>query len=117
MYRFGKVLPNRKHVVLCNTGDLKVDDENVEILESLDELEEYINSEEECFVIGGGMIYSLLLDRSEKLYITKINADFEGDTFFPEIKETEWQIIEREKGVTNENNPYDYEYITYVRKK
>ena len=53
---------------------------------------------------------------SNKLYITHINQEFEGDVYFPEIDDNEWSAIEKEKGLTNEENPYDYEYVTYIRK-
>ena len=112
----GRVLPNRKHIVLCNDAQLNIDDENVEIINSVDKLEKYENSENENFVIGGASIYKLLLPKTNKLYITRINQEFEGDVYFPEINESEWKIVEQEKGIKDENNPYDYEYITYVRK-
>lgn len=112
----GRVLPNRKHIVLCNDAELNVNDEKVNIIDDVSKLDEYINSNEENFVIGGASIYKLLLPKTEKLYITKINQEFEGDVYFPEIKEDEWKIIEREKGLKDDKNPYDYEYVTYVRK-
>ncbi len=112
----GRVLPNRKHIVLCNDAQLNIDDKNVEIINSVDKLEKYENSENENFVIGGASIYKLLLPKTNKLYITRINQEFEGDVYFPEINESEWRIVEQEKGIKDENNPYDYEYITYVRK-
>ena len=112
----GRVLPNRKHIVLCNDAQLNIDDKNVEIINSVDKLEKYENSENENFVIGGASIYKLLLPKTNKLYITRINQEFEGDVYFPEINESEWKIVEQEKGIKDENNPYDYEYITYVRK-
>lgn len=112
----GRVLPNRKHIVLCNDAELNVNDENVNIIDDVSKLDEYINSNEENFVIGGASIYKLLLPKTEKLYITKINQEFEGDVYFPEIKADEWKIIEREKGLKDDKNPYDYEYVTYVRK-
>lgn len=112
----GRVLPNRKHIVLCNDAQLNIDDENVEIINSVDKLEKYENSENENFVIGGASIYKLLLPKTNKLYITRINQEFEGDVYFPEINESEWKIVEQEKGIKDENNPYDYEYITCVRK-
>ena len=79
-------------------------------------LDKYINSDEEVFVIGGATIYKLLMPYANKLYITKINQDFEGDVYFPEIKTEEWQEIKREPGLKDENNPFDYEYIDYVRR-
>lgn len=112
----GRVLPNRKHVILCNDAELNIQDENVEILEDIKLLNKYINSDEENFVIGGATIYKLLMPYANKLYITHINEQFEGDVYFPEIKEEEWKAVEKEKGLKNEENPFDYEYVTYVRK-
>lgn len=112
----GRVLPNRKHIVLCNDTEMNIDDENVEVIDSIDKIEKYENSEEENFVIGGASIYKLLLPKASKLYITKINQEFDGDVYFPEINENEWKIVEREQGIKDEKNPYDYEYITYVRR-
>ena len=112
----GRVLPNRKHIILCNDMQLDINGENVVILDDITKLDKYIESDEECFVIGGATIYKLLMPYARKMYITKINNNFEGDVYFPEIKNTEWKEISREKGLKDENNPYDYEYITYIRK-
>ena len=67
----GRVLPNRKHIVLCNDVNLNIENENVEVLSDISMLEKYINSAEENFVIGGATIYKLLLPKASKLYITK----------------------------------------------
>ena len=112
----GRVLPNRKHIVLCNDADMQINDENVKVIDNVSKLEEYINSDEENFVIGGASIYKLLLPKTEKLYITKINQEFEGDVFFTKIEEDEWKIVKIEKGLKDDKNPYDYEYVTYIRK-
>ena len=111
----GRVLPNRKHVVFSQNPDFKVDDENVEIVHSMLQIQEYIENEEENFVIGGAMIYNLLMPYVTKMYVTQINKDFEGDTFFPRIDENIWKEISREKGLKNEENNLDYEFITYER--
>ena len=113
----GRVLPNRKHIVLSRTGKLNTNDENVKVIKNIEELEECIKSKEECFVIGGGIVYNLLMEYVDKLYITRINEDFEGDSFFPKINEDEWEVIDIQKGIKNKDNPYDYEYITYVKIK
>ena len=112
----GRVLPNRKHVILCNDMEMDIEDENVEILEDISMLDKYINSEEENFIIGGATIYRLLMPYANKMYITEIDQEFEGDVSFPEINKEEWDIIETEKGLKDEKNPYDYNYVTYVRK-
>ena len=109
----GRVLPNRKHIVLTHNKEYKYDHEMVEVLCDLEEIEKYINSEEENFVIGGASIYKMLMPYAKKLYITKIDEEFEADAFFPKIDENAWKIVEKEQGITDENNPYRYEYITY----
>ena len=53
---------------------------------------------------------------ANKMYITHIKEEFEGDVYFPQIDENIWQVVDREKGLKNEQNPFDYEYVTYVRK-
>lgn len=112
----GRVLPNRKHVVLCNNGPMNVDDENVEVLDDISLLDKYINDNNENFIIGGATIYRLMINKVNKMYITRINEEFDGDVYFPDINDEEWKIIEREKGIKDEKNPFEYEYITYVRK-
>lgn len=112
----GRVLPNRKHIILTRNEEFKYDNERVQVITNIRELEEYINSEEENFVIGGASIYKMLMTYTKKMYITKIYEEFEeADTFFPNINESEWNIKERKLGITNDKNPYKYEYITYVR--
>lgn len=112
----GRVLPNRKHIVLTKNSDFKYDDPNVEVITDIGELDKYIDSEEENFVIGGAAIYKMLMPKATKMYITRINETFQGDTYFPEINSLEWKIEGIEQGKTDEKNPYDYEYVTYVRK-
>lgn len=112
----GRVLPNRKHIILCNDMNLNIDDENVSVLDDISKLDNYINSKEENFVIGGGTIYKLLMPYVSKLYITHIDENFDGDVYFPGIDLNIWKKISEEDGVTNEENPYSYKYVTYIRK-
>lgn len=113
----GRVLPNRKHIILCNDAQMQIENENVEILKDIKELKPYIQSKEEHFVIGGATIYQLLMPYANKMYITHINQEFEGDVYFPKIDLNEWKVIEKEKGIQNEENPYDYEYMIYIRRE
>ena len=112
----GRVLPNRKHVILCNDMEMNVEDENVEILEDISMLDKYIQDTEEHFIIGGATIYKLLMPKVNKIYLTLIHEKFDGDVYFPEISDDEWKIVDRTAGITDEKNPYNYEFITYVRK-
>ena len=111
----GRVLPNRKHIVFSNNPDFKVDDENVEVVHSMLQIQEYIESEEETFVIGGAIIYNLLMPYVKKMYVTEIDKEFEGDTFFPRINKETWKEISREKGPEDSENKFTYEYVIYER--
>lgn len=112
----GKVLPNRKHIVFSQNPDFKVNDENVEIVHSMLQLQEYIEDDKENFVIGGAMIYNLLMPYVKKMYVTEIDKDFDGDTFFPRINDEIWKEISRENGPEDSNNNLKYEYVVYERR-
>jgi dihydrofolate reductase len=93
----------------------------VEIAHSLDEffklLEKTSNKDEEIFIIGGGQIYKLFIEKADKLYITHVNAEFpDADTFFPEIDKNKWQKTKSELLKKNGLNKYDLEFAEYVRK-
>ncbi len=113
----GRVLPDRKSVVFTNNPDFVVDDENVEVVHSMLEIKQYIDDENENFVIGGAMIYRLLMPYVNKMYVTEINEEYEGDTFFPRISEDTWEVVEREDGILDEYNDLEYEFVVYKRKK
>lgn len=112
----GRILPNRKHIILCNDMEMNIDDDRVVVLEDISMLKDYIDSDEENFVIGGATIYKLLMPMCDKLYITHIDEEFDGDVYFPEIDLNIWKEDVIEEGITNEDNPYSYKYVTYIRK-
>jgi dihydrofolate reductase len=112
----GRILPNRKHVVISKSGKLDIDDDRVEVVSNISEIDKYILDDDEHFVIGGAAMYKIFIEKVTKMYITRINQNFEGDAYFPKFDEDDWLVIENKKGVRNEANPYDYNYITYVRK-
>lgn len=111
----GRVLPDRKHIIFSQNPDFKVKDENVEVVHSLLQIQELIEGEEEAFVIGGAMIYNFLMPYVKKMYVTQIEQEFEEDAFFPVISENTWKEVSKEKGIKDEENTLDYEFITYER--
>lgn len=111
----GRVLPDRKHIVITRDTSYEVDDENVEIINNIEELDKYISTNEEVFVIGGAIIYRQFIEKTKKMYITRIHQVFQGDAYFPVINENEWKIIERTTGIKDEKNNYNYEFITYIK--
>ena len=108
-------LPNRRNIVLTDVPGKTF--EGAEAAYSLDELEAKVQGEEEAFVIGGGMVYRQMMPRADKLYITHIHHSWEdADTFFPEIKESEWKLLSAERHEADEKNPYDYTFAEYGRR-
>ena len=112
----GRVLPNRKHIIISNNPSFNVNEENVKVVHSLLEIQDLIEGKEEAFVIGGAMIYNFLMPYVKKMYVTEIDKEFEGDTFFPKIDNNIWKEISREKGIKDEKNNLDYYFVTYERK-
>lgn len=72
--------------------------------------------DEECFVIGGAMIYRQFLRYAKKLYITRVFKSYDADTFFPEIKLNEWDETERKTFGPDSKNEFSYAFIIYERK-
>lgn len=108
-------LPNRRNIVLTDVAGKTF--EGAEAVYSIDEMMKCIQGEEEAFVIGGGMVYRQMMPLADKLYITHIHHSWEdADTFFPEIKESEWKLLNAERHFADEKNPYNYTFATYGRR-
>jgi dihydrofolate reductase len=115
----GRPLPNRRNIVL--TLDTNFKREDVEVYYSIESLEksldETLDKDEEAFIIGGGQIYKLFIDKADRLYITHVNANFpDADTFFPVIDQDKWEIINEDKHEKDEKNIYDTNFVIYKRK-
>ena len=111
----GEVLPDHTYIIFSQNPDFKIEKENVRIVHSMFEIQEFIESKEECFVIGGAMIYNLLMQYVNKMYVTEIDKDFEGDTFFQKINPEKWKEVSREEGPKTEGIHFDYDYVVYER--
>lgn len=110
----GKPLPGRKNIILTRNKGLSF--EGCTVFHSTNDLMDYcLCQSEEFFVIGGAEIFKIFLPYVDKLYITKINDEFSGDVYFPELDWSKFQPITREKGMKDKKNPYDYEYVLYEK--
>ena len=111
---FPGLLPNRRHIIISN----KLKDsfqENVIVVNNIDDALKAAEDDENPFIIGGGQIYKLAMDFSNKIELTRVHEKFEADTFFPEIDETKWKLINSEKQETDENHKYSFTYKTYIK--
>ncbi|MFW5726138.1 MAG: dihydrofolate reductase [Bacteroidota bacterium] len=113
----GKPLPGRKTVIITRQKDYFV--EGCEVVHDIRDAICKVKEDSEVFVAGGGEIYRQIINLhyTRRIYLTRIYANFEGDSFFPEIDTEKWELIEREEHDPDEKNPYPYAFMTYKRKK
>ncbi len=114
----GSPLAGRRNIVMSK--DPSYDTPGTEVAHSLEELEKILKNtvplEEEVFIIGGGQIYKLILEKADRLYITHVLESFpEADTFFPEINSAIWKESSREEHEPDDKNPHRYAFSVYER--
>lgn len=112
----GKPLPDRENVII--TSDKHFHPDGVVVFHTIEDALHHSRQEDRpVFVIGGETLYRQFLPFADRLYLTRIEDDFEGDTFFPEIDIVEWQIKSWEPGILDEQNPYVYDFEVYDRER
>jgi len=109
----GKPLPGRRNIVI--TRDQSYRAEGCEVVDSIEAALAAAEGAEEVMVMGGAMLYQQMLPSADRLYITYIDSDFEGDAWFPEWVESEWQEISREAHTADETNPHSYSFVVLER--
>ena len=108
-------LANRTNVIITRNTDFRAED--CIVFHSLKEgIDHAIRSgDEEPFVIGGGQIYELALKENliDRMYLTHVHESFEGDTFFPEFDESDWNLVSVKSNPADENNPIPFSISIY----
>ncbi|OBZ18164.1 dihydrofolate reductase [Bacillus sp. FJAT-27264] len=109
----GKPLKGRTSIVL--TRDHSFTAEGAEVVHTLEEALQAAKRTDELMIIGGAEIYRIVLPYADKLIVTRIEHDFDGDTFFPDVNWDEWKEVSSTLGIKDEKNPYDYRFVVYER--
>lgn len=111
-----KPLPGRFNIVITRQQDWKK--EGVIVTKDLnDALAKAAETNcNEVFVIGGGEIYKQSMEIAHKILITRVYADFDADTFFPEIDESKWKLTRDQDFGVDEKHAYAYSFQTWIRK-
>lgn len=109
----GRPLPGRKNIVISR--DKNYSAEGIETVTSVEEALALVSEVEEVMVIGGGAIYQHCLPAAQRLYITHIEADIDGDTYFPDYDLKEWQLAASEVREADEKNIYKLNFCVYQR--
>ncbi len=114
----GRLLPGRTTIILSRTSDYHFPgamvvnswERALEIAAQVD-----TNPTKECFVIGGGDIYAIALPHASRIYYSQVEADIDGDTFFPSLNESEWTTIDRVDYQADAANEFAFSLRTLQR--
>lgn len=111
---FGKLLPNRTNIVLTRDKSYKF--EGAEIFHDLSEAIDFAknNGEDELMIIGGGEIYKQAMGIADRVYLTRVHTEIEGDTLFPELG-TEWKEVSSEYHPKDEKHIFDFTFKVFEK--
>lgn|SRR5690606_32642650 len=110
-----KPLPNRTNIVITRQKDFSAPGCTVMhgVEPALDLAKR--NGEKECFIIGGAEIYNLAMPYTTRLYLTEIDANVEGDTYFPTVDMTQWKEVSRRHHDKDDRHPFAFDIVVYDR--
>ena len=112
----GRPLPGRIFIVLTANPGFKA--EGVQVTHSLEDAIRIAREagDPEPFIAGGAAVFEQAMHRADRMYLTRVHADVEGDTFFPEFDDvSEWQLTDAEHFEADEKNDYPFSFLTYDR--
>jgi len=110
----GRPLPKRKNIIL--TRDTNYKSEGCIVVHTPEEALKAAEGAEEVIIFGGEEIYKMFLKKANRMYLTIIETELEGDTFFPNYKIEEWKEISYEEHEKDAENPHDYVFLVLERK-
>lgn len=108
-----KPLPKRKNIVITRSD---VEFEGAFVAHSLEEAIAMTDDDAEVFIMGGAQIYAQALDIADRMYITRVERDYEGDTSFPEVDYSKWKLVAEERYERGEDYDSPFSFLTYDRK-
>jgi len=109
----GRPLPGRTTVVLSSQADFRP--QGAAVARDLDEAIRLATGDEEVFVVGGQQVYEAALHRADRLYLTTVHAEVEGDRYFPPLDPRHWKLISEERHPADGRNEFDYTFAVYDR--
>jgi len=114
----GRPLPGRENIIITRQSGYEVPGATVvnSLQDALSICEESSTTNNESFIIGGEKLYRQTLDICQRMYITEIQSDFEGDTVFPEFDRSNWEEIQRDKHISVNGAQIEYHFVILERK-
>lgn len=110
----GKPLPGRRNIVVSRDPAFRAP--GCETARSFADALVLAAGAKEIMLIGGGELYREALPRAQRVYLTRVHARFDADTFFPPLDSAEWKETAREDHAADERNPFAYSFITLTRR-
>jgi dihydrofolate reductase len=102
-----KPLKDRRNIIITRDKHYSKTHKDIIIVHSIDEAINYSDKQKENFIIGGSQIYKEFMNKVNKIYLTLVHKEYEGDAFFPKINLYEWKVTKKEK-TTYKNIPITY---------
>ena len=109
----GRPLPGRENIVV--TRDTGYQAQGCQVVHSIEEAFQLTNKSDEVMIIGGAGLYQQTLEHADRLYLTRVRAEVEGDTRFPEIDPQQWREVACESHSADKNNEHDYDFVILER--
>lgn len=113
----GRPLPKRTNIII--TRNKAFEAEGCVVVNSIEDALRYSRNQEqsEVFIVGGGQIYEQSMKLWDRLYLTEVETEVDGDIYFPKIDDKQWLIVNEKHQMADENNPYNYTFKVYERRK
>ena len=108
----GRPLPKRRNIIITRQH---ITIEGCEVVNSIEAALALCADEDEVFIVGGAEIYKQSLHLTDRVYLTIIHHQFDGDSFFPEINQNEWKEVSHENHPADDKNAFPYSFVTYER--
>jgi dihydrofolate reductase len=109
----GRPLPGRTNIVLSRDKNYVA--EGCVVVHAIEKAFQVVDSEDEIMIIGGAQLFKQLISRANRLYLTRIDADFDGDSYFPSLESGEWRVVWRDEVTSSESNPYSLQFMIVDR--
>lgn len=112
----GKPLPGRHNIVITRNKDYNADGATVvgNFNDAVKAAES--NDVNEFFIIGGAELFNTTMDQAQRIYLTRVHANIEGDVFFPALNKEEWELVSEKKMEADEKNEYDLSFQVWEKR-
>ena len=107
-------LPDRNNIVI--TRDTNYSKPNIQVCSSIEDAINLTKIDTQPFIIGGGQIYTQTINIVDKIELTRVHEEFDGDAYFPEIPLDIFELINEENYNSDLENEFDYSYLTYKKR-